>query len=536
MRDRRHITDRDRAPATRAGTPVGRRACGLFLVVALAAAMLPATASALDERYHTRAEVHAEILALQAAYPSLVRVDTLGVSSEEVLDIWAVKLSDNVGVDEDEPVVLYNGVHHAEEVMGLEVIMWMLDEMTSGYATDDRIRNWVDGIEIWFIPLLNPEGHDVVTAEIDTTWRKNKRDNNDNGVFDLDWDGVDFNYNYDFNWADGGSDLPASEYYRGPSAFSESETRLLRDFCLEQKPVFSLNYHSPRSSEGDLVYYPWYWPLVGFAPDHYVIYDVATELCSRTLTEADEPYITRYGYADAGKCRNWQYGVVGTLGYTMEILSYLCQPGGDRVDGICQRVAEGSYYLLDRCAGPGVMGVVTDSGTGLPLVAEVEVVELASELLEPRTTDPTYGRYRRMLKAGTFTLSFSCEGYDTEVVSGVVVDTTGLTVVDCALDTCCTIPEEEVGEPRIRFVSPNPFSGSATITFVAPGATRARVEIYSVTGRLVADLAAQPPSGGESTVLWDGLTPSGSRAPSGVYFARLTTDMGDDEAKVVYVR
>lgn len=260
------------------GTP------GLILGVAVAA-LVATTAGAVDERYHTREEVHSEILALAATYPGIVKVDTLGVSTVDSMDVWSVKVSDNVSSDEDEPVIFYNGVHHAEEILGLEVIMWMLDELTSGYGVSDTITAWVDDCELLFIPLLNPEGHAVVTAETDTTWRKNKRDNNENGQFDMNYDGVDLNRNYDFNWLEGGSDNPVSEFYRGPAPFSENETRLLRDLCLEHKPVFALNYHSPRSSAGDLVYYPWYWVEYGFAPDHYVIYDTATELCDRTLTE-----------------------------------------------------------------------------------------------------------------------------------------------------------------------------------------------------------------------------------------------------------
>mgnify|MGYP001034222882 CR=1 FL=1 len=505
---------------------------GVLCLVALVA--VAPTASALDARYHTRADVHDEILALQSAYPSIVSVDTLGVSSEEGLDIWGVKLSDNVDVDEDEPVVLYNGVHHAEEVMGLEVIMWMLDELTAAYGVNDTVTSWIDGAEIWFIPMLNPEGHSVVVAGTDTTWRKNKRDNNGNGIFDLNYDGVDFNFNYDFNWSEGGSDLPASEYYRGPEPFSESETRLIRDFCLTHKPVFSLNYHSPRSSDGDLVYYPWYWPLEGFAPDHYAIYDIVTELCDRTLTEEDEPYSSYYGYADAGKCRNWQYGVVGTFGYTMEILSYLCQPGGDRVDAICERVANGSYYLLERLGGPGITGHVTDASTGLPLVAEVEVLEIGSDLIEARTTEPAHGRYWKMVTPGTYSLEFSCDGYETETVGEVVVDTTGLTVVDVEMSPSGS--DDETGGPRVLRVAPNPFRGSIVVSFVAPGATLASIEIYTASGRLVATCPAEIASNEEGTAVWDGLRLSGGPAASGVYFARLVTDVGEDEAKMVYIR
>ena len=97
------------------------------------------------------------------------------------MPIWAVKISDNVHVEEDEPAVLYNGVHHAEEVLGLEICMSMINELLSQYGSDGQKTWWVDNIEIWFVPLLNPEGHKVVTDGLDITYRKNKRDNNMGG-------------------------------------------------------------------------------------------------------------------------------------------------------------------------------------------------------------------------------------------------------------------------------------------------------------------------------------------------------------------
>jgi len=516
--------------------PAALRLAIALAIVALAVLAAAPTASALDERYHTKEEVHAEILALQASYPAIVRVDTVGVSTQDEIDIWSVKLSDNVGVDEDEPVVFYNGVHHAEEVMGLEVIMWMLDEMTAAYGVNDTMTQWIDDYEIYFIPLLNPEGHDIVTAGIDTIWRKNKFDNNDSGEFELLEDGVDINHNYDFNWDQGGSTNPQSEYYRGPSAGSENETQIICDFTATHKPLFSLNYHSPLSSQGDLVYYPWYWPLEGFSPDHHTIFPIAAELCARTLTEEDEPYTAVYGYADAGKARNWQYGRVGTIGLTMEILTQLCQPGGHRVDGICERVSRGSYYLLERAAGPGLTGHVTDAATRAPMVVEVEILEATSDRLDPRTTDPTYGRYWRPLKAGTYTVEFSAFGYDTQTFTDVVVDSTGWTTLDCAMQSWAGTPEDEVTETRITGISPNPTSGSATLSFSAPGATRATLEIYSAAGKLVARCESDVRRTGESTAVWDGRGLEGLPSASGVYFARLITDAGEDEAKIVYIR
>jgi len=509
---------------------------GLLLAAVFAAALLgPARVEAIPERYHTYDEVHSEILALQASYPSIVRIDTLGVSMQDSMDIWGVKLSDNVGLDEDEPVVFYNGIHHAEEVMGLEVIMWMLDELTTNYGVDDTMTAWVDDFELYFIPILNPEGHAVVTAGVDTTWRKNKFDNDGDGEFDLDYDGVDLNHNYDWNWEQGGSDNPPSDYYRGPAPFSESESQIVRDFCLQHKPLFALNYHSPRSSDGDLVYYPWYWTGYGFAPDHYLIFDVASELCNRTLDEADQPYEAVYGFATRGKARNWQYGHVGTLGYTMEILSYLCIPGGHRVDGICERVSSGSYYLIERSYGPGITGHVTEAGTRSPLVAEVEVLEFSSELLDPRTTDATYGRYWRLLQPGTYTVEFSAFGYETQTFHDVVVDSSGYTTLDCELQPWTDVPEAEAAA-RIERVSPNPFGTTTVLHFTAPAGETASVAIYSATGRLVREMSVAPSRAGVGEAVWDGLDSGGKPAASGVYFAELVVGGERDRARVVLLR
>jgi hypothetical protein len=513
---------------------------GAKVVILLAVVLVVALASqaaALDERYHTMNEVRAELKAVAAAYPGITVLDTVAYSTQDAYPIWALKISDNAGDNEDEPVVLYNGVHHAEEVMGLEICMWMIDELTSGYGVVDSVTAWIDGAEIWFIPLLNPEGHELVLDGTSDIWRKNKRDNNENDEFDLDYDGVDLNNNYDWNWDEGGSANPENEYYRGPSACSENEAQLIRDFCIAEKPVFSLNYHTPRSSVGYYIYYPWYWVGYGFAPDHFVIFDVATQLANRTMTEDDVPFTILYGYANAGKCRNWQYGAVGTIGLTNEILSQESHPGGARLDGICERQATGAYYLLDRLQGPGLTGHVTDAVSGDPLVAEVKVHENWAEIIEPRTTNATYGRYWRMLVPGLYTVEFIAEGYLGMTFTEVEVDSTGLAVLDAPLwpETSGVI-ESDISIGKIVGVSPNPFRGSTTVTFAAPPARPAEVEIYSAAGRLISRLPANVSENGAGAVTWGGIDLEGDPVASGVYFARLVTESGSDRAKVVFLR
>ncbi|MCK4511796.1 hypothetical protein KAW64_08660, partial [bacterium] len=83
-----------------------RRAPAILVLTCLLVAGIAPDASALHERYHTHAEVGVELAAVAAAYPEITRLETLGYSTTDGQPIWALKISDNVDVDEDEPVVL----------------------------------------------------------------------------------------------------------------------------------------------------------------------------------------------------------------------------------------------------------------------------------------------------------------------------------------------------------------------------------------------------------------------------------------------
>ena len=51
----------------------------------------------------------------------------------EKRDIWFVKLSDNVSVDEDEPGVLLMGAHHGNEKPSFEVLIYFIKHIIDNY-------------------------------------------------------------------------------------------------------------------------------------------------------------------------------------------------------------------------------------------------------------------------------------------------------------------------------------------------------------------------------------------------------------------
>ena len=66
--------------------------------------------------YHSYTEMTAEVAAVAAAHPNIVSRFSIG-KSYKGRDIWAVKISDNVGIDEAEPEVMFDGTHHSDEHM-----------------------------------------------------------------------------------------------------------------------------------------------------------------------------------------------------------------------------------------------------------------------------------------------------------------------------------------------------------------------------------------------------------------------------------
>lgn len=83
------------------------------------------------------------------------------------------------------------------------------------------------------------------------------------------------------------------------------------------------------------------------------------------------------------------------------------------------------------------------------------------------------------------------------------------------------------GAPR-AFSAPNPFASGTAIHFSLTHSGKAEVAVFDARGALVKRLASSWRPAGTQRVEWDGLDVSGTRAPAGVYYWRVTSD---DEAQ-----
>jgi hypothetical protein len=466
----------------------------------------------IDPRYHTFNEVAYELDSLvnHYEYSAITHLDTIGYSTVDSLPIFAIKISDNADIEEDEPAILYVACHHAEEILGIEICMYMINDLLRFSSLDSFYRYCIDNTEIWFVPLLNPEGHGVVMSGMDTTWRKNKRDNNNNGIFDLDYDGVDPNRNYDFFWQKGGSSDPPSEYYRGPYPFSENENLALRDLCLSHNFIFCNTYHSARTGLGEVVYYPWQ-DVTGYPPDYPFIREIADTMSKLIINDqGNGHYYALPGIGVDGRARNWLYGIRGTFCYCIEVSTTTIQPGW-MVDDICARNQVGAYHLLNRIRGAGITGCIFDSLTGEPLTAEVIIEGYYDPNLPPRKSEPNYGRFTRILREGTYNLRIQRPGYEPKSYQNIVVTHNRLTKLTIYLNEIGREIKTDNYETGI-LINPNPTRNIIFIHLNNPS-DFSRLRVYDIAGRSIMEFRNP-----QADLVWPCLDKLNRKIPNGIYW------------------
>jgi len=93
---------------------------GLLFSGVMLSSQSPLRDSVINPRYHTYEDIVAYMDSVQeiSAYTAILDVREIGRSNNEDLPIYAIKLSDNPTIDEDEPALLFLGQCHAEEILG----------------------------------------------------------------------------------------------------------------------------------------------------------------------------------------------------------------------------------------------------------------------------------------------------------------------------------------------------------------------------------------------------------------------------------
>jgi hypothetical protein len=291
--------------------------------------------------YHSYNEIEQGLRSLERG---VAKVQSIG-ESVEGRQIWAIKISDNPNIDEeDEPDVLFVGLHHAREWISAEVPFYLATNLVQKYGTDSAITMLIDNSEIWIVPVLNPDGLEY-SRTFDRMWRKNRRDNGD-GSF-----GVDLNRNYGYEWGpDGSSNNTSDEEYRGPEAFSEPETRAIRDLILDPTKSFQVvvSYHS----YSELILYPWGYTDEP-AEDFPLMNTLGLEMSDLIQSVHGVSYECKpsfFLYQTRGDLTDWVYGVKKIPAFTIELRPKYFIPGFELPENqilpTCEENWPAAVYLI----------------------------------------------------------------------------------------------------------------------------------------------------------------------------------------------
>jgi carboxypeptidase T len=212
--------------------------------------------------YLSTAAIQGAVQYLATAYPALVQLIPLPEPSVEGRAIHALKIANGSGPDRRG--VLFVGGVHARELVNPDALITLATRICQSYNgnTDivvggktypaSTVKLIVDSLDVFMLPLVNPDGRTYVQAPSGYPWwRKNRRVNAGSSCL-----GVDLNRNFDFLHASGigTSADPCSDLFKGPGAFSEPETRNVRwmlDSFANIRGMIDVHSYS------ELVLHPW---------------------------------------------------------------------------------------------------------------------------------------------------------------------------------------------------------------------------------------------------------------------------------------
>ncbi|CAD7080708.1 unnamed protein product [Hermetia illucens] len=247
---------------------------------------------------------------LAAKYPDHAKFDSVAkTAGGRHLAVLRIAPYRRVG----KKLVYIQGGSHAREWISISTVLYFVTELLENF---NYYQNYLKGIEIGVVPVLNPDGYEY-THTRDRLWRKNL--NFPPGGYCR---GVDLNRNFGFKWGYiGASRNPCSEVYSGRLPFSEAETEWVRRYLVnnQYRTKLVIDVHS----FGKYLFYPWGYQL-GSAPTKATLHQIGQQVAKAIYKYRGTKYsvgtASQLLYKAAGGLDDYAYGALGVpLSYTFEL-------------------------------------------------------------------------------------------------------------------------------------------------------------------------------------------------------------------------
>ncbi|ANZ38008.1 carboxypeptidase [Lentzea guizhouensis] len=237
------------------------------------------------------------------------------------------------------PRLFVMGQLHAREITTGDMAWRFIDDLVASDLTA-----MLDTVEVWVVPIANPDGVDIVESGGDTPVLHRK---NAQGTCSAGPRGVDLNRNAGSHWGEAGSSSnKCSEVYRGPRADSEVETQALqalwRNLYRDTRAPGDTASATPDTtgvvismhSYGNYVLFPWGWSTQKTGNDA-ALRKIANDMAAQSGYRAGQPGELLYNAA--GATDDWVYDDLGVPSFVWEIGASSGSCGGFLPLYSCQR-------------------------------------------------------------------------------------------------------------------------------------------------------------------------------------------------------
>ncbi|HKP53429.1 MAG TPA: M14 family zinc carboxypeptidase [Chloroflexia bacterium] len=247
----------------------------------------------------------------------------------------------NRSITGPKPVFWLDAGIHPNEIATPEVAIRFINWLLDGYNSNPDAHWLVDNHEIWVMPVLNPDGHHIVSSGGSAPYAQRKNADNDDGCATFEVFGTDLNRNFPFKWGCcmGSSGQPCDNTYRGPSAGSEVETQAImakiQQIIPDQRgpnntdaaPITTTGIYQSMHTNAELNLYAWGWTEQP-SPNNADIGNIGAHMSALNADgngyESCQP--SNCLYRVDGATLDWSYGELGIPGFTTELSGHVQTP------------------------------------------------------------------------------------------------------------------------------------------------------------------------------------------------------------------
>jgi hypothetical protein len=433
-------------------------------------------------------------------YPLLCNIDTIGTSINGRY-IFAIKISDNADIDEDEPEVFYSSTMHGDETGGFVLMLRLADYLLKSYNSDNYVQELIDNLEIWINPLANPDGTynpgDVISSP------------------------VRFNANgYDLN-----RNFPDPET---PNTIKQKETLDMIQFMRMHRFVLSANFHSG----SEVVNYPWDRWFTKYHADDSWFEGISRAYADTVHVYSGPAYMADF---DNGITRGAEWYVI--YGGRQDFVTYELQGREVTIELDMTKLTppsqlellwQNNYRSMLGYLGNalyGVHGRVSDTNTGTKVAARVFINGHDKDSSHVYS-DTITGSFTRFLSPGTWNLTFTAEGYHDTVITDVIVNKYLRTGINVEMQP--DITQIDTGSSKPPILYPNPASSFIQSILPWTYSGQINIKIFNMTGMKLADYNIESVAG--MPVIIDG-----SELPAGTFVVVFKNIVTGESCKSIFI-